>query len=592
MAFTGQSASGQARQHVGNVINNTAYHYTIRKRRSDDFLRENDRDHAFLRAAAEGQLHRVKHLLQLGVDLDFSDDAGFTALHHAATSGFEDVVDMLLEAGADVNRQSLDLGTPLCLASLRGRENLVSLLLSKYRARVNIAGRWTGTPLHCASWVGSIEVARLLLANAANKTSRNMVQLEFLQYACSIGPMVAIPETPVPRFNNHLYQILECQPIVLAADRGDHKLVQIFIEAGYNINATHRICWTRNPAFETFEEMSPTVMYDRCTVLMGASWTGDTTTISQLIRAGASVNMQDSGGRFPLWLAAQAGNLSCVKLLVQEGAELGATDVFSRSPLDIAIEEERVSIVDYLNELKETMEHSQDVASETVTSPIGQNSLRELNTTRGELAYSTMRPGKGQRCSVRDIERQVRDILRSPVMHYHKRRSTTTGFIYALRDPELDLVKIGFTVRDIDVRTNRIKTICRPSEAGLELIAHERIPGFVQRAEQVIHQDLAPHEMIFDCACGLSRSRKGELTTHREWYNITADIAAATLEMWARFFRKNPYNPYTTASPDVSTLKSVWCKRLEKQWSASEIETHQDHGERLRRWAALLEVDL
>lgn len=54
--FSGEySASGQARQQVGNNYNNTTYNYTLRKRRSDETLREDARNIALLRAAAEGQ---------------------------------------------------------------------------------------------------------------------------------------------------------------------------------------------------------------------------------------------------------------------------------------------------------------------------------------------------------------------------------------------------------------------------------------------------------------------------------------------------------------------------------------------------------
>lgn len=79
------------------------------------------------------------YLRSRDVNLDWSDNDGLTALHHACLSGFEDVVKILLDAGADVNAQSLDLGTPLCLAALRGRENVTRLLLD-YHADVNKAG--------------------------------------------------------------------------------------------------------------------------------------------------------------------------------------------------------------------------------------------------------------------------------------------------------------------------------------------------------------------------------------------------------------------------------------------------------------------
>lgn len=101
------SADGSARQHVGNVYNQNSYHYTLRQRRSDETLREDQRSGVLLKAAAEGQTPRIKRLLKLGADTDYADESsGYTALHHAVLSGFEDVVEGLLEAGADVNAQS------------------------------------------------------------------------------------------------------------------------------------------------------------------------------------------------------------------------------------------------------------------------------------------------------------------------------------------------------------------------------------------------------------------------------------------------------------------------------------------------------
>lgn len=58
----------------------------------------------------------MQHLFRLGVDIDFSDDDGFTALHHAVLSGFEDCVQELINWGSDVNAMSQH-GSPLNLAA-------------------------------------------------------------------------------------------------------------------------------------------------------------------------------------------------------------------------------------------------------------------------------------------------------------------------------------------------------------------------------------------------------------------------------------------------------------------------------------------
>jgi hypothetical protein len=114
-------------------MSDTRYNYTLRARRSDETLREADRNCLLSRAAAQGQLPRLQHLLRLGADVDFADDAGFTALHHAVSSGFEDCVQELIEKGADVNVLA-SCGVALNVAADKRRDRVAEILL---RARAN-----------------------------------------------------------------------------------------------------------------------------------------------------------------------------------------------------------------------------------------------------------------------------------------------------------------------------------------------------------------------------------------------------------------------------------------------------------------------
>jgi hypothetical protein len=104
------------------------YYYGLRTRRSDETLREDQRNLRLLRASAEGQLHRIQHLLRLGADVDFSDETEFTALHYAVLSGFEDCVQELVKWGSDVNAMTC-YGVPLDLAAQKERNNVISILL-------------------------------------------------------------------------------------------------------------------------------------------------------------------------------------------------------------------------------------------------------------------------------------------------------------------------------------------------------------------------------------------------------------------------------------------------------------------------------
>jgi hypothetical protein len=72
----------------------------------------------------------------LGADVDFADDIGFTALHHAVSSGFEDCVQELIDKGADVNVLA-SCGVVLNVAADKRRSRVAEILL---RARANCDG--------------------------------------------------------------------------------------------------------------------------------------------------------------------------------------------------------------------------------------------------------------------------------------------------------------------------------------------------------------------------------------------------------------------------------------------------------------------
>lgn len=71
----------------------------------------------------------MQHLFRLGVDIDYSDDEGFMALHHAVLRGFEDCVQELINWGSDVNAMTRHGGVALNLAAQKERRRVISILL-------------------------------------------------------------------------------------------------------------------------------------------------------------------------------------------------------------------------------------------------------------------------------------------------------------------------------------------------------------------------------------------------------------------------------------------------------------------------------
>ncbi len=89
-------------------------------------------DSLLIVAAYHGHTDLIKLLLAQpgGVQVDFQNSMGFTALTGASFKGYTDIMTQLIAAGATVNHRNLSGQTALMFAALSGRLDAVKLLLS------------------------------------------------------------------------------------------------------------------------------------------------------------------------------------------------------------------------------------------------------------------------------------------------------------------------------------------------------------------------------------------------------------------------------------------------------------------------------
>lgn len=114
------------------------------------------RGEALIADAYYGKLDEVKDDLENGADLNFTlffsdsereyDGVTFNALHAAASSGNEDVINYLLEQHLDINAQTPTGWTPLFVATRDGRTEAAKLLVFR-EADVNLPTDLGATPL-------------------------------------------------------------------------------------------------------------------------------------------------------------------------------------------------------------------------------------------------------------------------------------------------------------------------------------------------------------------------------------------------------------------------------------------------------------
>lgn len=109
----------------------------------------------------------VKLLVEAGVDINYQDEKGETALHHAARLGHVQCVKVLLE-GNDTQQADVELAektygwTPLFVAAVEGKTEVVEVLLEAGGNdvdKVDLSG-WTST--EHAGLRGHLDIARIL----------------------------------------------------------------------------------------------------------------------------------------------------------------------------------------------------------------------------------------------------------------------------------------------------------------------------------------------------------------------------------------------------------------------------------------------
>ncbi|RAR13708.1 ankyrin repeat-containing protein [Stemphylium lycopersici] len=117
-------------------------------------------------AASAGLTSSVMRLLKEGCDIDEIDQSGNTPLYKTSLNGHLDIVQLLLDADADVNAQGGYYGNALQAASWEGHEQIVKILLNE-GAKVNAQGGEYGNALQAASLRGHEQIVKILLNEGA-----------------------------------------------------------------------------------------------------------------------------------------------------------------------------------------------------------------------------------------------------------------------------------------------------------------------------------------------------------------------------------------------------------------------------------------
>ena len=254
----------------------------------------------------------VKLLLDRGADVNTKDRIRMRPLHIACKEGGDiRVTRLLLDSGAYVDAVS-DYGTALRLACEAGREDVVQLLLGR-GAEVNLGDSKYGLmafPLPNACKRRHFTIVQHLINHGADINVVDSIDGTALIAACS-----ASDEAIVRLLLQKGVDIDAAggrdgaTALIMACKRGHESIVRLLLESEAEASKVV-FCKPLNAAL---------------TPLHVAAWNGSGGIALLLINHGVDVNTQDDKIGTPLILAAYEGNYSMVEFLLNKGADVLAT---------------------------------------------------------------------------------------------------------------------------------------------------------------------------------------------------------------------------------------------------------------------------
>jgi len=310
-------------------------------------------------AAKAGDLDRVAELLAGGAGVNISDRQGLRPIHGAYTEGHVEIVKLLLP------KTPVSVMTDLLFRETQGHAKEMVALLISHGADAGATDRYRGDSLlHRSAWGGDEEMIEFLLAHGADVNVLDKRAETPLTKAVQNGrrDVVGLLLSHGADVNicamGRAYNS-GCTPLYYALSQDNVPIAEMLVNAGANLdirpslgNVTLlQMTLDHRPLFELMLTHGADInarSRGGKTPLHMASESGQVDEVRYLIDRKAAVNVQDNNGNTPLHLAARKGHGPVCAKLVESGADVAIRNERGRLALDYALASGLDNLVDEL----------------------------------------------------------------------------------------------------------------------------------------------------------------------------------------------------------------------------------------------------
>ncbi|XP_014292492.1 putative ankyrin repeat protein RF_0381 isoform X2 [Halyomorpha halys] len=224
-------------------------------------------------AIEKNDVATLKSILRLVDHVNHPDGSGKTPLFYAVAIGNQEMVDLLIENGADTKTRDNDGNTLLHVAAENCKiEILANLLELPTSTPVDVKDKYHWTPLHKSSWFGCKQEATLLLMKGAK--------------------VDALTDTNLT-------------PLIMAIGRKHLAVAELLLQHKADPNIKPNNGWT---------------------ALHRAAASGFGDGVKLLLFHGADMYLADNLGRTPMHIAIERNSVDAIQVLTMNGYELSTKD--------------------------------------------------------------------------------------------------------------------------------------------------------------------------------------------------------------------------------------------------------------------------